>query len=253
MRHAGLGGAAALALLLSSPAHAQGGAPLDISDPTPRNVFVQVESSSSLGTVGQTFGPAFPATWSASGNTGTLTISVETHEQMRAGDWQPIPDTFDPIVFQIDLTTLEATSQPASGAIQSGQLGLGFTQQVLSTTGTAGYAGPSVPPLFCTSQAEIDMFCMFVPSFCGQTCTIVPGNEYDPDTGEINLVGRETQSGCDGGVCQGPFDFFTQRGDLRLTEAAEVPALPGPGAILLIGLLAASAFALRLGRRDAAR
>jgi len=122
---------------------------------------------------------------------------------------------------------------------------LGFTQQALGTTTTGGYAGPTVPPLFCTSQAQIDMFCMFVPSFCGQTCTIVPGNAYDPGSGKVNLVGRETQNGCDGSFCQGPFDMFTQRGDLRLTEAAEVPALPGLAPIALLGLLAAGGRALR--------
>jgi hypothetical protein len=234
-----------LALL---PGIARGqGAPLDVSDPTPRNVFVQIESSSTLSTVGQTFGPAFPATWSASGNTGTLTISIETHEQMRSegSGLLPVPDTFTPIVFQIDLTTLEATSQPASGVLSNGPLVLSFGQQALGTTTTAGFMGPTVPPLFCTSQADVDQACMFIPSFCGQTCTIVPGNAYDPGTGKVNLVGRETQSGCDGSFCQGPFDMFTGRGDLRLTEAAEIPALPGIAPFALLGLLAAGGRALR--------
>jgi hypothetical protein len=251
MRHAGLCGSAALSLLLlASAAHAQGGAPLDVFDPTPRNVFVQIEGSSSLGTVGQTFGPAVPATWSASGNTGTLTISAATHEQMRGGG-QGVPGSFTPIVFQIDLTTLQATSQPASGALVSGQTSFSFTQQALGTTTTAGYMGPSVPPLFCTSQADVDQACMFIPMFCGQTCTLVPGNVYDPGTGKVNLVGRETQYGCDGSFCQGPFDMFTARGDLRLTEAAEVPALPGLAPFALLGLLAAGGRALRRSRRDA--
>ena len=245
MRHAGLVGATALALLLSSPAHAQGGAPLDVSDPTPRTVFVQIESSSNRATVGQTFGPAFPATYSASGNTGTLTISIATHEQMRTDGFTPVPGTFTPLVFEIDRTTLQATSQVASGALGSGQAGFSFTQQVLGTTTTAGFMGPSVPPLFCTSQAQVDQICMFVPSFCGQTCTIVPGSAYDPGTGEVNLVGRETQTGCDGGMCQGPFDFFTERGDLRLTEGAEVPVLPGLAPLALFALLVAGGRALR--------
>jgi hypothetical protein len=251
MRHAGLCGSVALAFLLASDAHAQGGAPLDTSDSTLRNVFVQVETSSNLGTVGQTFGPAYPATWSASGNTGTLTISAATHEEMRTAgtSFTPVPSSFTPIVVALDLTTLEATSQVASGAMTSGQLGFAFTQQVLGTTATAGYAsgGNAPAPLFCTSQAQVDQWCQIVPQLCGMTCNLVPGDAYDPVTGEVNLVGRETQQGCDGGVCQGPFDLFTGRGDLRLTEAAEVPALPGPGAALLFALLAAAAS--RWGRR----
>lgn len=249
MRHAGLVGATALALLVSSSAHAQGGAPLDISDATPRNVFVQVETSSNLGTVGQTFGPAYPATWSASGNTGTVTISAATHEQMRTAgtSFVPVPASFTPIVVAMDLTTREATSQVASGAMVSGQLGFAFTQQVLGTTATAGYAsgGNAPAPLFCTSQAQVDQWCQIVPQLCGMTCNLVPGNEYDLATGEINLVGRETQQGCDGGMCQGPFDMFTPRGDLRLTETAAVPALPGLAPLVLLGLLVASGGALR--------
>lgn len=253
MRHAGLCRWISVALLLASAARAQGGAPLDVSDPTPRNVFVQVETSSNRATVGQTFGPAVPATYSASGNTGTLTISVETHEQLRAGSFTPVPGTFTPIVFQIDPTTLQATSQQASGELVSGPMGFGFIQRPLGTTTTAGFMGPSVPPLFCTSQAEVDMACMFIPMFCGQTCILVPGSAYDPGTGEVNLVGRETQQGCDGAVCQGPFDFFTERGDLRITEAAEVPALPGIAPLALFGLLAAGARARRARTRRAAR
>jgi hypothetical protein len=223
------------------------GAPLDVTDPTPRNVFVQVEQSSNLSTVGQAFGPAFPATWSASGNTGTLTISKETHEQMRvAGGYTAVPNSFTPIVFEIDLTTLEATSQPASGAMVSGPIGFGFTQQALGTTTTAGYAsGGDVPPLFCSSQAQVDAWCQIAPQFCGLTCNLVPGNEYGTDTGEINLVGRETQQGCDGAMCYGPFDMFTPRGDLRLTEAAEIPVLPGLAPLVLFGLLVAGGRALR--------
>jgi hypothetical protein len=248
MRTAGLCRSAALPfLLLVSEAHAQGGAPLDVSDPTPRNVFVQVEQSASLGTVGQTFGPAFPATYSASGNTGTLTVSAATHEQMRTQgtSFLPVPDTFTPIAVQIDLTNLEATSPMAGGVMSDGALVLSFSQNMLGTTTTAGYMGPSAPPLFCTSQAEVDMACMFFPIFCGQSCILVPGDAYDPGTGKVNLVGRETQTGCDGSFCDGPFDFFTQRGDLRLTEAAEVPALPGLAPFALLGLLAAGARVLR--------
>jgi hypothetical protein len=235
----------ALSLGFAGAANAQGGAPLDVTDPTPRSVLVQVERSSNLATVGQSFGPAFPATWSASGGTGTLTISAATHEQMRAGGLDAVPGTFTPIVISIDLASLAATTQQASGAQASGGISFSFIQRSLGTTTTGGFAGPSVPPLFCTSQAQIDQTCSFVPSFCGQTCTLVPGSAYSPATGRVNLIGSETQSGCDGSFCQGPFDMFTPRGDLRITEAAQIPALPGVAVIALFALLAASARALR--------
>jgi hypothetical protein len=41
--------------------------------------------------------------------------------------------------------------------------------------------------------------------------------------------------GCDGPFCFGPFLFFSERGDLRLSEVAEVPGLPAPA---LFGLAA---------------
>ena len=241
--------------LLPAVAHAQGGAPLDVSDPTSRSVYVQVESSSSPGTVGQTFGPVFPATWTASGNTGTLTISIATHEQMRSGGYTPIPGSFTPIVIEIDRTTLEATSQAASGQAVSGQVQFGFSTSPLGTTATAGYtSGGNLPPLFCTSQAQLDQLCQIAPQYCGATCNIVPGHAYEPATGEINLVGSEAQYGCDGSFCQGPFDMFTARGDLRLTEAAEIPALPGLAPLALFALLVAAARRpTSVGRRAARR
>ena len=209
-------------------------------------MLVQVESSSDLAVVGQSFGPAFPASWSVSGNTGTLTISAATHEQMRAeaADSLPVPGTFTPIVIQIDLTSLEATSQVASGQLVSGP-----SRARLHAAGARHHGDGRVRGTERAAAllhlAAADRPALPVHSgFCGQTCTLVPGSAYDPASGEINLVGRETQSGCDGTVCQGPFDFFTPRGDLRLTEAAEVPALPGL-AVSRCRALAASGRVLR--------
>jgi len=194
--------------------------PLDLLDPAPRDVLVHVESSADPAAVSQSFGPGLPATYSANGNVGTLVIPVESHEQMFDGSALPvIPNTFTEIVIEFDLTTFEAVSQPASGAYGSGQIGGSFTQRVLDTAADGGFMGPDVPALFCTSQAQVDSACMSAPSFCGQTCTLVPGAAYDPITGLLNLIGIETESGCDGAICSGPFDFFATRGDLMLTEA----------------------------------
>jgi hypothetical protein len=238
--------------LVPVAAYAQG-TPLDVSDPTPRDVLFQLESSANLATVGQSFGPALPATYSASGGVGTLVIPIASHEAMRGG-LPPIPGTFTPLVIHIDLATHAATSEAASGAQSQGQLGFSFTLHPLSTVGPAGFIGPTLPPLFCTSQQQVDDLCPVFPPICGETCTLVPGSAYDPGTGKVNLVGSETQQGCDGGVCQGPFVLFTRFGDLRLLEATEVPALPWPAAMLLaLLLLAAVAVSTRIPRAHALR
>jgi hypothetical protein len=200
--------------------------PFDLFNPVARDVLVYLETSSDLAIVGQTFGPGLPATYSASGNIGTLVIPPESHELMAADLFTPVPGSYTPVIVEFDLTTFEATTQPASGANASGPISEGFSQRALDTTALGGFIGPTAPPLFCTSQSQVDTLCSLVPSLCGQTCTIVPGNAYDPVTGLVNLIGIESVSGCDGSICSGPFDYFAARGDLMLTEA---PASSGGG------------------------
>ena len=224
--------------------------PLNVLDPSLRDVSVQVEISSNLNAVGESFGSPLPATYSASGTVGTLVIPVTSHEAMRAGVLTPIPGTFTPIVIEIDLTTLTATSQTTSGALESGPILMAFVQNPLGTEAAAGYmtGGDITAPIFCASQAEVDALCMIEPIFCGVICVVVPGSPYDAATGEINLVGSEEQQGCDGAVCGGPFVLFTQRGDLRLTEPPlqRVPALaPGAGLLLAVLLAVSAGTALR--------
>jgi hypothetical protein len=196
--------------------------------------------------VGQTFGPDFPASYSASGNVGTLVISAATHEAMWAGYFPaPVPGSFAPIVIEIDITTRHAVSQATSGSFASGQLGEGFNQGPLRSDATQGVVVAGVPPFTCTSQAQVDMICTFFPQFCGKTCSFVVGSAYDPASGKVNLVGSESRTGCDGGVCQGPFTFFTPRGDLRLTEefSPAVPALAPLATALLLATLTLAALA----------
>lgn len=214
--------------------------PLDLNDPTPRAVLVELETSTAPGTVGASFGAPLPATYSASGGTGTLVIPVESHEAMRAG-LLPVPGSYTPIVIEIDLATGAATSQPASGAQADAGQTFSFALSALSTAAPAGFVGPQFPPLFCTSQQEIDNLCPSFPPICGKTCTLVPGAPYNAATGKLDLVGSETQQGCDGTFCQGPFTFFSTQGDLRLSEGPEVPALPAAAGALLFLWLGASA------------
>jgi hypothetical protein len=219
-----------LAAFLLLPA-ALAAEPLHLNDPTPRDVLVQVENSGNPGVVGQSFAPPVPATYSASGGTGTLVIPIESHQALRMSPAiPPVPGSFTPFVISIDLATGAATSQPASGAHAGGGQTFSFTTNALATSGPAGFM-PSQAQVFCTS---------------GAGCTLVPGAPYDPLTGEINLVGSEVQEGCDGSFCIPPVTFFSRQGDLRLSEAPVVPALPGlAGAVLFLGLGCAAAFRRR--------
>ena len=241
----------ALALCASARADVE---PLDPFDPTPRQILVELEISSDVGAVGVSYGPPLPASYSTSGGIGTVVIPIESHEQMRGGSLEPIPGTFTPFVIEIHLGDLSAASQSASGALQSGGLLFGFTQNPLGTDTLAGYmSGETNVPGFCTSQQEIDDLCRIDPTYCNITCEIVPGAAYSPATGKLNLVGSESVQGCDGPFCFGPFLFFGKNGDLRLSEVAAVPALPAPGPgilaafLLLAGLAALTGAARRQG------
>ncbi len=220
-------------------------APLDLTDTSSRSVQIEVENSSGLAVVGAGFGPPFPATYSVTGGVGTVLVSPATHELMHAGFPQPVPGSFTSLIIEVDLATLHATSQTASGAFASGPVTGGFTLHPLASDAVLGFLGPSLPPLACASQSAVDDVCLIVPVFCGETCTLVAGVAYDTFTGKVNLVGVETQAGCDGGLCFGPFDFFTGQGDLRLTEApvvAPVPALSSGAMVVLVLLLAGTAW-----------
>ena len=61
--------------------------PLNLADPTPRTIKVQFEISLAPNVIGQTYSPSYTATYSATGNTGTVVISravyesaIETHD-----------------------------------------------------------------------------------------------------------------------------------------------------------------------------
>jgi hypothetical protein len=202
---------------------------------------VQFEDSADLALVGQSFGAAWPATWSVTGNVGRVEISAETHAVIREIlSLPPVPASFTPFAIEIDLTTLAATSPTATGAYGNGTMSFGFTTGVLDTEATGGFVGPDTPPLFCTSQQQIDDACLFVPLFCGQVCTIVPGSRYAPASGLANLIGSEEQVGCDGQPCGTPVVLFAPQGDVRLSEVADKrgPALGPHGLAALAALLA---------------
>ena len=232
--------------------------PLDVQDPTPRPVLVEWENSTDLSAVGVSYAPPVGASYSASGNVGTLVIPIVSHETMRTGYLGyplPLPGAFSSVTIEIDLTTLEVTSQTANGTLTTVDetYGVAFTQNPLTSNGTAGYvAGEGIPlPLFCTSQADVDALCALNPVFCSGTCQLVAGAAYEASSGEVNMVGTEDQLQCFGG-CSGPFVVFSQYGDLRFSEMpATVPSV-GPIALLMLGgaVIASARGFLINARRD---
>lgn len=218
--------------------------PLDLADPTPRLVVVEFETSADLSTIAAQFGESVPATYSMTGTVGTLTIAGDDFEALApSGSFQL--ESSD-IVIEIDTITGAAAVISASGTLSS-QFGGYAWSWTLDTARTAGWLdGGGFGPLHCSSQAQVDDACLTIPALCGAICEIVPGAVYDPGTGTLNMVGFEHQDGCGETGCT-VVDFFTGRGDLRLSELAAsrpLPALSQAGrwigslTILYCGLLA---------------
>lgn len=202
-----------------SPAPA-GAEPLNLADPTPRTIQVEFEVSFPPLSVGETYSVAFDATYSATGNTGTVVIAgaeyewaIQTHDLDYFDvlmSWSIIGGSATDFVLDIDLTTLEATAQPfgyqvtITAPLPFPQVGT--VSRDLSTTTTAGFGTSPMLPGF--------------PFFC-DTCILVPGAPYDPITGKINAVGSDTIVSADINLIG-----FSRAGDLRLSEGAAPAVLP---------------------------
>lgn len=235
----------AVALLaLSSSSFAQ--EPLDLSNPTARTVWVHFEESSDPTAIGQTFGPPFPATYWVEGNTGKLLVDAIWHRQLRMQGFSPEYSAMaSALEYEIDLTTLEASSQPAFAEFRIMRgAGIFYTtwidQQALGTTASAGVISGNHTTKFCADQAYVDQLCGQDSDYCGETCTPILGLPYDPDTGLVNLVGREDNQTCDRCCCGPPLNYASLFGDLLLTEVAEAPGLPNrPLAVVPVTLIMA--------------
>ena len=233
--------AAPICWLGTAPVGAQ---PLDVADPTPRAIHVEFEVSVGPGTLGQVYSETFVATYSATGSTGTVVLSsavyeaaIQTH-QLDYFDtmmtWSLVNGSASDLEIEIDLTTMEANTQPVSyqvlitSPVPFPQIGT--VTRGLSTTAPAGFAFLPQFPGF--------------PFFC-DTCTLVPGAAYDPATGKINLVGPDDLVAPDIPGLTG----FSRAGDLRFSEspAAAVPTLSIYGIWLLAGILTGSAFLMIRG------
>ena len=220
--------------------------PLDLADSTPRTIQVEFEVSNDPAIVGQTYSTSFDATYSATGNTGTVVISGAEYESAIQAFGLDYFDTIltgtvvsasaSDFVLEIDLTTLEAAALPFSYqiSITSPVQQIGTVTRNLSTTALAGFAFvPEIPgfPVFC------------------DVCLIVPGAPYDPTTGKINAVGSDQLVAPDINLLG-----FSRAGDLRLTEssAQPIPALSTYGLLgFAVGLMSLAFLKIRSGRRSA--
>lgn len=205
-----------------------GAEPLDVTDPTSRPIRVEFEVSEDPTVVGESWSAPFQATYAATGNVGTVVVpasgyaaAIETHD-LDFFDllllWTLVPGSASELRIDIDLTTLEATAQPASHQITiPTPPQIGSVTRELDTAATAGFTfHPDLEefPIFCTSSE-------FVP------CLIVPGAPYDPQSGTLHAVGSDLLDAPDVEI-----RGFSRAGDLRLSElpASSVPALPAFGA-----------------------
>ncbi len=212
--------------------------PLDLADPTLRPIVVEFETSSNLSTVGAAYGESVSATYSAASGVGTVVIAGDDFEDLFTTPGFVIESS--DIVIEITLATGDAAVASASGTVSFS--GAGYTWfWSLDTIRTGGWIEHSLlPPLFCDSQAYIDdVICPSLPQFCDAVCNLVPAAPYSPVTGMLNMVGFERQDGCGETGCL-ILDFFTGRGDIRLSEVEApipLPATSGP-VLVTAGMLA---------------
>lgn len=230
--------------LTPAPAWAQ---PLNLADPTPRTIKVQFEISLLPTLIGQTYSASYTATYSATGNIGTVVIpravyesAIQTHDLDYFG-YPLIAGSAADFTLEIDLTTLEATAQPLAYQVfvTYPPDAVGTITRNLSTTAIAGFGySPSLPgfPFFTTTP-------------CG-VCALVPGAPYDPATGKLNAVGSDALDSPDLDVSS-----FARAGDLRLSESAtpSVPALSSYGLAGLVVALASFAFLVNRRKRRSPR
>ncbi|HVP27944.1 MAG TPA: hypothetical protein VMW35_02125 [Myxococcota bacterium] len=196
-------GAVALGALLALPA---GAAPLDLGNPTPRGVDVEVDQSVRDYTVqGGAYSTPLRGTFTSDGTVATITVPAAVAaaklQAILGGVFTIEPGTFSDYVIQIDIATHAVLSATASGRIDTVLGAFDVVQQTSSTT-VAGFQIANVAgynlPVFCDT---------------GPMCTLVPGSGYDPATGRLNAVGS---------ISGAVVPFFTPFGDLRLSEVSPV-------------------------------
>jgi hypothetical protein len=192
-------GMAILATVLTSTAIA---GPLNLADPTPRQIRVEVDQElHDYAAIGGAYSLPIPASFASDGTTATITVGGSAAaafvEDYFNGAIGTVPGSFSDYVITIDVASGAVTSAHVSGILDTVVGNVPF-DQTASSDAVAGFtifpfAGFDFP-LFCDSGAE---------------CTIVPGAPYDPATGKANAVGI---------IVTSVFNTFTPFGDIRLIE-----------------------------------
>jgi hypothetical protein len=189
----------ALALLASVSAQAS---PLDLGDPTPRAVRVEIDQEShDFSALGAAYSLPMRAAFASNGVTATVTLpgsAIEAFiDDYFDGFLTAVHGTFVDYVITLDLASHNVVSATFTGTLSTIAGPLAVSHDASST----GLAGFEIAPL---GGFEFPMFCT-----AGAPCTLVAGQPYDPFTGRVNAVGEATTL---------LLNVFTPFGDLRFTE-----------------------------------
>lgn len=192
-------GMAMLSTLTAAKAIAR---PLDLADPTPRQIRAEVDQElHDYAAIGGAYSLPIPASFTSDGTTATVTVEGSAAaafvEDFFGGAVGTVPGSFSDYVVTIDVATGAVTSAHVSGILDT-VLGAVPFEQTASSGALAGFT------IFPFMGFDFPLFCD-----TGPECTIVPGAPYDPGTGRANAVGIITTP---------VFDTFTPFGDIRLTE-----------------------------------
>lgn len=176
--------------------------PLDLTDPTPRQIRVEVDQElHDYAAIGGAYSLPIAAAFTSDGTTATITVDGSAAaafvDDFFNGAVGTVPGSFSDYVITIDVATGTVTSAHVAGTLDT-VLGNVPFEQTAASTALAGFEiFPFMGfdfPLFCTS---------------GTSCTLVPGAPYDPVTGRANAVGI---------IVTSVFNTFTPFGDVRLSE-----------------------------------
>jgi len=203
-----------------------GAEPLDISNLAPRSI--RIEAPGSALQLSASYGPG-------GASQGQVQISGEEYERYldEVGDSPggiPVPGSFSDVVLSFDLSSLSVTAAPIEGRVD---IAVGPLADLVRTLGTDRTAGSQVvqvaPGVFFTIYCD-------GPTVFGP-CQIVPGEPFDPATGEFKLVGDDTLTHPD--ITDPRFARYFASNTLRVLEAASpVPSLGPCGYLVLAALLA---------------
>ncbi len=199
--------------------------PLDISNLAVRPILIEAPGFAVQ--LSGTYGPGGPSQ-------GEVQISGAEYERYleEVGDSPggvPVPGSFSDVVLTFELSSLSVAAAPIEGQVDIMVGPLAHLVRTLGTERTAGFQVVEIAPgisltIFCDGPTE------FGP------CEIIPGESFDPATGEFKMVGDDTLSHPD--ITDPRFASSFASNALRVLEAPKsVPSLDAWGRIALAALL----------------